>query len=296
MQPVPILATTQAYCPWIHLADTEARTPWEKLHRTLAHYLLVVNYEGVEDLVVQGERIDIPQGSAYIIQPGVLAERLGSQKGNRPAYIHFDVMFNEHREEHRNTGSYDDLTGREHLLQPNAQEVWGVDLPVRVPKAVLPLFVRTVDPMIQRWRTGRPLDQMAANYDLQGLLHAFVHHEARRNPDANTSVDPETRIKLAEAAAHVRMSRPFGVDDFARAARLGRTQFSKLFHELRGKSPGKALKDMRLDEAERLLMSSNLSVQEVGRQVGYPNPTVLGRCFRERHGLTPSEWRSRLGR
>lgn len=89
------------------------------------------------------------------------------------------------------------------------------------------------------------------------------------------------------------LSRGFSVDDFARAADLGRAQFSRIYRELRGESPGKALRDMRLNEAERLLRHTTLPIQDIGNQVGYPNSTAFARSFRERYGITPSEWRSR---
>ncbi len=261
-----MLAIQSPYAPWIHYAGSEKRVPWEIVQRVLPYYLLVVNHEGAEDLVVGGQRIDIPPKGAYLIQPGVLAERIGSKKGSRPSYVHFDVVYNERRTEHRNSISFDNLEGREHLLQPAAKAVWGVDLPIRVPKALEPMFLRAIDPIVQRWSTGYPHDQLVANHDLQGLLHAWVLHETPRNAGTNFGMNPETRVRRAEINARMSLSRPFGVDDFALAAGLGRAQFTRIYRELRGVSPGRALRDMRLNEAERLLRNTGLAVQEIGKQ------------------------------
>lgn len=289
-----MLALERPYSPWIHVANTDLRGPWTILQRVLAHYLLVVSYEGSEELIVRGQSIGIPENGAYLIQPGVLAEQIGSEKGSRPAYLHFDVVYNPRRDEHGDTRSFaTDLADRSHLLQPSSLEVWGVDLPVRVPQALQPLFARKVDAIIGVWKRGHPYDQLEANQELADLLLALVRHQDSKGTAAPGVIDPEMRLRRAEATAQTSLSRPFGVDDFAEAAGLHRAQFTRLYWELRGTSPGSALREMRLTEAERLLQHTPLSVQEVGRQVGYPNQTVLGRSFKKRHGITPTEWRTK---
>ncbi len=289
-----MLALSRPYSPWIHVANTDPRGPWKILQRVLAHYLLVVSYEGAEQLIVNGEALEIPENAAYIIQPGVLAEQIGSEKGSRPAYLHFDVMYNPRRAEHGDVRSFaTDLADRSHLLQPSSLEVWGVDLPVRVPPALQALFARKVDTIIRVWKRGHPFDQLEANQDLADLLLALVRHQDSKGMAAPGVIDPELRLRRAEATAQTSLSRPFGVDDFAEAAGLHRAQFTRLYGELRGTSPGDALREMRLTEAERLLQHTTLTVHEVGKQVGYPNQTVLGRSFKKRHGITPTEWRAK---
>ncbi len=45
-----------------------------------------------------------------------------------------------HRSEQKDATSFDDFKAREHLLEPGAKAVWGVDLPVRVPKPLESTF------------------------------------------------------------------------------------------------------------------------------------------------------------
>ncbi|MDX2055463.1 MAG: AraC family transcriptional regulator [Polyangiaceae bacterium] len=289
-----MLALTDAYTPWIHLAAAHPRGPWAIVDRVLAHYLLVVAYDGEEELIVEGNSYRIPEGGSYLVQPGVLAEYIGSKSGNRPAYAHFDLIFNPHRDEHGNTlGSSPTLAGREHLLQPKAKEVWGVDLPLIVPNTLRPMMFKALDPIVRRWETGQPHEQLIANQELIALMHSWVSYEASK-AGAPEWLDPDARIRRAEAQARARLSHGFGVDDFAKAAQMPRVRFSRLYQQRRGVTPGKALMEMRLSEAMRLLSHTKLSVQEIGIEVGYSNATVLGRLFRERHGVSPTEWRARF--
>jgi AraC family transcriptional activator of pobA len=48
-------------------------------------------------------------------------------------------------------------------------------------------------------------------------------------------------------------------------------------------------------EARRLLVETDLPVEEVGRRVGYGGSGYFVRSFRRAHGVTPLNWR-RAGR
>ncbi len=53
--------------------------------------------------------------------------------------------------------------------------------------------------------------------------------------------------------------------------------------------------ERRMAEARKLLVQTDLSVEEVGRSVGYNDPAYFVRTFRRVHGATPLGWR-RAGR
>ena len=55
------------------------------------------------------------------------------------------------------------------------------------------------------------------------------------------------------------------------------------------------LAERRLAEARRLLVETDLAVEEVGRQAGYGDGGYFARAFRRAHGATPLAWR-RAGR
>src|SRR6478609_4587778 len=136
-----MLALTAAYCPYIHCCgDAPRPQPWGKPQRRLAHYLLVTSFEGEEQIVVDGDRYQIATGMSYLIQPNQLTD-LWSVKGSRPVWVHFDVLFDPQRENHPHVVGYEpELNDRIRFLQPSAREVWGVDLPVPIPKPLQPLF------------------------------------------------------------------------------------------------------------------------------------------------------------
>jgi len=282
------VAFTGAYCPYVHCADDTARPrPWALLNRRLAHYLLVCSRDGAEDLLVEGVSYHVPAGASYLIQPGWLAD-LRSQ-GSRPAWIHFDVVFDPRRSAHPHAVALEsDLGARRAFLQPAAEAVWGTSLPVVIPGSLWPRCAEDVAWIIARWRCGDPLARLEAAQRLNGLLLTLVGMEM-----GEPAEDPVARLSQAEAVARQSLDTDFQLDDFAAAAGYGRSRFCALYRRLRGVSPGAFLKAERLARAQQLLCRSDLTVAEVGAQVGYADATAFGRVFRTAVGFTPSTWRAR---
>jgi len=87
------------------------------------------------------------------------------------------------------------------------------------------------------------------------------------------------------------LSRPIGVTDMARVAKLSRFHFSRRFSRARGLSPGQYLTRLRLDEAIRLLSVGASSVKEVALQCGYSDPNYFCKVFRRSFGVSPGSLR-----
>jgi YesN/AraC family two-component response regulator len=61
---------------------------------------------------------------------------------------------------------------------------------------------------------------------------------------------------------------------------------NKSFHEL--------LIQSRLQEAERLLTNTNLSISEISNKIGYSKPSYFYKLFKEHYNMTPMEYRSKI--
>ena len=49
---------------------------------------------------------------------------------------------------------------------------------------------------------------------------------------------------------------------------------------------------IRIDEAKRLLLTTNLAVSEVAGMVGYDNISYFSTVFRKHTGMSPVDWRT----
>ena len=62
-----------------------------------------------------------------------------------------------------------------------------------------------------------------------------------------------------------------------------------------GKNFIEYLTEIRLKNARELLQNSQLSIKEICVQSGYGDPNYFSRIFKKYEGVTPSEFRGRLG-
>lgn len=71
-------------------------------------------------------------------------------------------------------------------------------------------------------------------------------------------------------------------------------QFSRVFKQNYGTSPGAFVEELRLAEASRRLLSRRVAVDAVARSVGYRSRDVFRRAFERRFGVSPGSYRNRF--
>ena len=84
--------------------------------------------------------------------------------------------------------------------------------------------------------------------------------------------------------------------DMASIARELCMSQSTLYRKLKGVtglSPVEVVRNIRLDKAESLLKTTQLTISEIAWQVGMGSPVYLRDCFKERFGMTPSAYREK---
>jgi AraC-like DNA-binding protein len=279
------------FAPWIHVAaDSPRLHPWISHNRCLTHWLMVYADLGAERILVDGRPYDIPAGSSYLIQPGSSAE-LRSAVGNRPVWAHFDLAFDPRRAEHPQVHVHAPTLGvRAGWMQPRAQDLLGLDLPVVIPIALQPRIAADLPEVVRLWSRGDLLSVRRAAHELGGLVLAVAEHV---RGDSAIAMSPDQRLHRAEEAVRAGLVAGAGLETMAAAAGLGRSRFCELYSRQRGISPGAYIRAERLRRARELLSTSDLDVGEIAVQVGFADATVFGRFFRVATGLTPSAWRAR---
>jgi len=83
--------------------------------------------------------------------------------------------------------------------------------------------------------------------------------------------------------------------DVARSASLTPGHLTTVVRRKTGRTVQEWITERRMAEARRMLVQTDVPVEEVGRRVGYANPGYFARHFRRAHGTSPPGWR-RAGR
>lgn len=89
--------------------------------------------------------------------------------------------------------------------------------------------------------------------------------------------------------------REYSIDDMANDLSLSRSRFQHLYTETFGTSVKADLIKGRMEKACELLQTTDLPVKEVGILVGYGNTSYFIRLFRNTYGLTPVQYREKIG-
>ena len=85
--------------------------------------------------------------------------------------------------------------------------------------------------------------------------------------------------------------RDYSIDDMAKELSLSRSRFQHLYTETFGVSVNKDVITSRLNKAAELLRTTDLSVKDVGVNVGYSNTSYFVKLFGSSYGLTPLQFR-----
>jgi AraC family transcriptional regulator len=98
-------------------------------------------------------------------------------------------------------------------------------------------------------------------------------------------------VERVITTARERLCEPISLHDMSRVAYLSTFHFNRVFHQITGLPPAKFISAMRLDEAKRLLLNTQLSITEICFEVGYNSLSTFTRRFNQRVGLGPREFR-----
>lgn len=110
-------------------------------------------------------------------------------------------------------------------------------------------------------------------------------------PCLPTTPAPDEAVQRAVSLLRADLAAAWTVTGLARRVGLSRPAFARRFHEALGTSPMRHLAQLRLDEAARLLRSSDEGLAGLARRVGYASEFAFNRAFKRRHGVAPGGFR-----
>ncbi|GAA1446244.1 GlxA family transcriptional regulator [Nocardiopsis tropica] len=105
---------------------------------------------------------------------------------------------------------------------------------------------------------------------------------------SRTTAEPISRV-LEWALEH--LAEPIDVDTLAGVARMSRRTFIRAFTATNGTTPAAWLREQRLNEARRLLETTDLPIEQAAARCGLHNAATFRKHFRTSFGMTPSEYR-----
>ena len=134
------------------------------------------------------------------------------------------------------------------------------------------------------------LQRLCTAYELlQALEPIITNHVTVQSAPASANQRAAEMIEYLEA--HFR--EPISLGDLAEAFSVSRQYISTVFHRELGVTFSEYLLKLRLEEALRLLLTTNQNVTTISESSGFPNLRSFNLAFQTAHGITPKEFRKK---
>lgn len=86
------------------------------------------------------------------------------------------------------------------------------------------------------------------------------------------------------------------VDDLVQELAVSRSVFFKKLKTLTGLAPVEFIKEMRIKRAAHLIETGEFSMTQISYMVGINDPRYFSKCFKQKMGMTPTEYREKGGK
>lgn len=131
----------------------------------------------------------------------------------------------------------------------------------------------------------------AARAQIEAVLSDEQDHEPEGNDDRACATAAKIRASARWMTEHY--MEEISVADAARVAAMSERNYLRRFKYMLGMTPSEYLLRARLEMSCRLLMKTSLPVDKIARRCGMGNGDRLGKIFRKRYSLSPTEYRNK---
>lgn len=127
------------------------------------------------------------------------------------------------------------------------------------------------------------------SHKIENLLHTYaeiVEDEFENEAKASNRV-----IYQVKQYINLHYHEDLKLSHLAEQVYLSTNYLSNVFTKHTGCSLNKYIKEVRLEKAQELLLSTNMKIADIGRRVGYDNTSYFIKKFQEKYGMTPEKYR-----
>ena len=249
-------------------ADVERRDgPYSTGWRSLP--CMVFNQWMGSDLTLelgQGRQFQVPEGHGFIVGSGCRHNLTLDGRDLRCSWVHLEAWLH---------GAVDLFTL--------------IDLPVLVLPAVADRLGKHCATLANEGRGGDLLAEarrLAANAAM--LAEVLALSDAGTVSAVASRLGPVLEV-LVWMRAH--LDRPLTRSELSAVAGFSPTRFHYVFKEILGLAPMAYLRQLRLHQAQRLLVESDLAVGEIALACGFSDPFHFSRQFKAASGVAPLVYR-----
>lgn len=129
-----------------------------------------------------------------------------------------------------------------------------------------------------------------ARYAIFGLYSAGPSHSPKNINQIHTS---EERVSSFLQYIALHYGEDISLDILAASANVSKSECLRCFQTVLHTTPYRYLTEYRLSKAAEFLRQTSEPITAIAGKVGFSHISHFGKCFREKTGLSPSEYRKK---
>lgn len=140
--------------------------------------------------------------------------------------------------------------------------------------------------------------QQFFNKPIGNLVERHFFHELRatfetsRSFQETNNAHPDEEIVQTQFWLRHNYGKEINLASLAHEFGMSVRTFNRRFKGATNQTPLEYLRGIRLDSAKDLLQSTNISINEISFRSGYQDATHFSRLFKQKHGVTPTQYRT----
>lgn len=127
---------------------------------------------------------------------------------------------------------------------------------------------------------------------LQGLVWILMSYFMKHASQHAEDTDPRV-LKVSQFIMDDIQQTPT-LEQMANIANVAKSHLSRIFNEAFGVSPLQYVIRCKVQHAQTLLLTSNMSIRDIALEVGFPDVSYFIRLFKKNIGFTPQDYRESL--
>lgn len=147
---------------------------------------------------------------------------------------------------------------------------------------------------IEAWHRQRPQDPLgraAADRAMAFRVLELFSPVLQLRPEVDHRMESIRVLKPVLDSMDAHPDQPLSCAKMASLAGLRPRTFHRAFHDATGATPAQYLRNLRIRQAQRLLIGTRLGVAEIALRCGWLDPFVFSRAFRSACGQSPRDYR-----
>ena len=279
---------------YIDVKKSDFYVPWRMIYDYECYYIV----DGELSVTTEKDKFTLSAGDIHIMRPFTWHKR-EALTDIKYYGVHFDFL---RLESFDSFSVYDEyvvpIVKHEKLVRKNAElgerivyEPEGISLPMKVKVTDPAKYICLMDSLMEHFRSKNEASGLLTKSDILILLAYLLKEDPNVNVTEkykNNSVAQFTQVLTNDYSEKIYLG------DLSSELGVSSSQMRKLFRKVNKTSPREYLIEKRIEKAKRLLEEKTLSITEIGAEVGYDNVNYFSRIFKNKTGLSPSQYRNSI--